>query len=54
MGLEEDVTTAIANSTDTRTAFVKGISLPPDEIVSLRDSALKLSASQQHLVLKFL
>ena len=40
MGLEEGVTTTIANSTDARTAFVKGTSLPPDEIVSLRNAAL--------------
>ena len=40
VGLEEDLSTTIANSTDTRAAFMKGNDLPPDEMVSLRNAAL--------------
>ena len=40
VGLEEDLSTTIANSTDTRAAFVKGSNLPPDEMVSMKIAAL--------------
>jgi hypothetical protein len=41
VGLEEDVTTTIASSTATRTAFVAGNGLPPDDMVTLVSLNLK-------------